>query len=60
MVRRALVFCGLLLLASIGHAKEAVPAAADPVLEARMLRIASEPRFPGTSSMSSACSLRVP
>jgi cytochrome c-type biogenesis protein CcmH len=34
----------LALLAGWGHAKEAAPAVEDPVLEARMLRIASELR----------------
>ena len=44
MVKRLLVLGAWLLLASIASAKEAVPASADPVLEARMLRIASELR----------------
>ena len=44
MVRRLLVLGAWLVLASIASAKEAVPASADPVLEARMLRIAAELR----------------
>ena len=44
MVKRLLVLGAWLLLASIASAKEAVPASADPVLEARMLRIAAELR----------------
>lgn len=34
----------MVLMSGWGHAKEAVPAAEDPVLEARMLRIATELR----------------
>ena len=44
MVKRLLVLGAWLLLVSIASAKEAVPASADPVLEARMLRIAAELR----------------
>ena len=44
MVKRLFVLCACLLLVSIASAKEAVPASDDPVLEARMLRIASELR----------------
>ena len=44
MVKRLLVLGAWLVLASIASAKEAAPASADPVLEARMLRIAAELR----------------
>ena len=44
MVKRLLVLGAWLLLVSIASAKEAAPASADPVLEARMLRIAAELR----------------
>ena len=40
----ALVLWALLMLPCLASAKEAAPASADPVLEARMLRIASELR----------------
>lgn len=43
MAKWILMLCMALLMAS-AHAKEAAPAAADPVLEARMLRIAAELR----------------
>jgi cytochrome c-type biogenesis protein CcmH len=36
--------CALLMLSFLASAKEALPAAADPVLEARVMRIASELR----------------
>jgi cytochrome c-type biogenesis protein CcmH len=39
-----MVMLALVLASGWGHAKEAVPAAEDPVLEARMLRIATELR----------------
>jgi cytochrome c-type biogenesis protein CcmH len=41
---RGLLACALALLTCVASAKEAIPAAADPVLEARMLRIATELR----------------
>ncbi len=43
-VGRFLFACVLALVSPFSFAKEALPAAADPVLEARMLRIASELR----------------
>jgi cytochrome c-type biogenesis protein CcmH len=44
MVSRLLLGVALVLLPLIGSAKDATPAADDPVLEARMLRIAAELR----------------
>jgi cytochrome c-type biogenesis protein CcmH len=41
---RGLIACVLLLTPLAASAKEAIPAAADPALEARMLRIATELR----------------
>ena len=43
-MRRLLAAATLALLAATGAAKDAAPAAADPVLEARMTRITSELR----------------
>ncbi len=44
LLSRGLITCALVLLSFFASAKEAAPAADDPVLEARMLSIASELR----------------
>jgi cytochrome c-type biogenesis protein CcmH len=44
LLSRGLIACALALLSFLANAKEALPASADPVLEARMLRIATELR----------------
>jgi cytochrome c-type biogenesis protein CcmH len=43
-LKRSVAFLGLALCLSVAQANEAAPASADPVLEARMLKIATELR----------------
>ena len=44
LLSRSLIACAMILLSFFASAKEALPASDDPVLEARMLRIATELR----------------